>query len=333
MLCFYCVFQSQVANAMVASIYQQELAKMTDKSAGSSSGLAGKLSSPYAAAAAAAAAAAVSHEHSSGAQQAAARRKSSHHAQQQQDTTLTAEMVMRIHQEELQKLCSAAERSGNLAECQRYRQELQRLAFQMHQQQQPHREENKENVMMVKQEPDGRSEDGGSRQNGEGGEDMPQDLSMGTQNGGDSTQQEDEGDSVESDSMRHAGSAFFLVRPRSAASAGSPAEFPATSSAAAVAAAAAAGVTTADGLSPLQRMQSIANSLMAKSQLQNQQQNRPPRAVLPPITQEDFDKHPNINTDELVKQVKENLSQFSISQRLFGENVLGLSQGSVSDLL
>lgn len=32
-------------------------------------------------------------------------------------------------------------------------------------------------------------------------------------------------------------------------------------------------------------------------------------------------------------QVKELLSQYSISQRLFGENVLGLSQGSVSDLL
>lgn len=32
-------------------------------------------------------------------------------------------------------------------------------------------------------------------------------------------------------------------------------------------------------------------------------------------------------------QVKESLSQYSISQRLFGENVLGLSQGSVSDLL
>lgn len=32
-------------------------------------------------------------------------------------------------------------------------------------------------------------------------------------------------------------------------------------------------------------------------------------------------------------QVKEQLSQFSISQRLFGESVLGLSQGSVSDLL
>ena len=33
------------------------------------------------------------------------------------------------------------------------------------------------------------------------------------------------------------------------------------------------------------------------------------------------------------KQVKECLSQNSISQRLFGECVLGLSQGSVSDLL
>lgn len=31
--------------------------------------------------------------------------------------------------------------------------------------------------------------------------------------------------------------------------------------------------------------------------------------------------------------MKEQLSQYSISQRLFGESVLGLSQGSVSDLL
>lgn len=35
----------------------------------------------------------------------------------------------------------------------------------------------------------------------------------------------------------------------------------------------------------------------------------------------------------LYAQVKEQLSQYSISQRLFGESVLGLSQGSVSDLL
>ena len=35
----------------------------------------------------------------------------------------------------------------------------------------------------------------------------------------------------------------------------------------------------------------------------------------------------------VIFQVKEALSQNSISQRLFGECVLGLSQGSVSDLL
>lgn len=34
-----------------------------------------------------------------------------------------------------------------------------------------------------------------------------------------------------------------------------------------------------------------------------------------------------------VEQIKDVLGQFSISQRLFGEAVLGLSQGSVSDLL
>lgn len=44
----------------------------------------------------------------------------------------------------------------------------------------------------------------------------------------------------------------------------------------------------------------------------------------------------SVSTGDLIKfffQVKEQLSQFSISQRLFGESVLGLSQGSVSDLL
>ncbi|CAK9296855.1 unnamed protein product [Gordionus sp. m RMFG-2023] len=39
------------------------------------------------------------------------------------------------------------------------------------------------------------------------------------------------------------------------------------------------------------------------------------------------------NTDDIVKGVKEYLAKFSISQRVFGEMVLGLSQGSVSDLL
>lgn len=61
--------------------------------------------------------------------------------------------------------------------------------------------------------------------------------------------------------------------------------------------------------------------------------SKPLKCVLPPVSQEQFDKYSNINTDELVKRVKDLLSKYSISQRLFGECILGLSQGSVSDLL
>ena len=102
-------------------------------------------------------------------------------------------------------------------------------------------------------------------------------------------------------------------------------------------------VPPSECLSPLQRMQNIANSLNSRggnggppgsgSTPPTGPGNKPLRAVLPPITQEEFDRYANMNTDELVKKVKETLSQYSISQRLFGESVLGLSQGSVSDLL
>ena len=61
--------------------------------------------------------------------------------------------------------------------------------------------------------------------------------------------------------------------------------------------------------------------------------NKTLKCVLPPVSQEQFDKYSLINTEELVKKVKDLLSKFSISQRLFGECILGLSQGSVSDLL
>ena len=57
------------------------------------------------------------------------------------------------------------------------------------------------------------------------------------------------------------------------------------------------------------------------------------RNNLPPITQQQFDRYSHVNTDDTVRRIKEILSQYSISQRLFGEAVLGLSQGSVSDLL
>ncbi|XP_050690230.1 homeobox protein cut-like isoform X3 [Eriocheir sinensis] len=87
--------------------------------------------------------------------------------------------------------------------------------------------------------------------------------------------------------------------------------------------------------SPLQRMASITNSLMTGPTISTNSSvpQKPLKAILPPITQQQFDQYSNMNTEEIVKKVKEQLSQYSISQRLFGESVLGLSQGSVSDLL
>ncbi|XP_076348050.1 homeobox protein cut-like 1 [Tachypleus tridentatus] len=87
--------------------------------------------------------------------------------------------------------------------------------------------------------------------------------------------------------------------------------------------------------SPLQQMQSITNSLLSQSSMTNTSSalQMPTKAVLPPITQQQFDQYINLNTENIVKNVKEELNQYSISQRLFGEIVLGLSQGSVSDLL
>ena len=46
-----------------------------------------------------------------------------------------------------------------------------------------------------------------------------------------------------------------------------------------------------------------------------------------------FSKQAKAQNISISFQVKEILSQYSISQRLFGEHVLALSQGSVSDLL
>jgi homeobox protein cut-like len=57
------------------------------------------------------------------------------------------------------------------------------------------------------------------------------------------------------------------------------------------------------------------------------------KAILLPLTEQDLSKYRSINTLELVQTIKDILSRFSISQRHFGEKILGLSQGSVSDIL
>ncbi|XP_053616998.1 homeobox protein cut isoform X2 [Plodia interpunctella] len=140
------------------------------------------------------------------------------------------------------------------------------------------------------------------------------------------------------EAIRHAGSAFSLVRPKlepGQQSTGSSASSPLGNAILPPAITPNDDFSSSAAASPLQRMASITNSLI--SQPTNPPHHAPPqrsmKAVLPPITQQQFDLFNNLNTEDIVRRVKEALSQYSISQRLFGESVLGLSQGSVSDLL
>uniref|UniRef100_A0A0C9QAT6 DNA-binding protein SATB n=1 Tax=Fopius arisanus TaxID=64838 RepID=A0A0C9QAT6_9HYME len=143
------------------------------------------------------------------------------------------------------------------------------------------------------------------------------------------------------EAMRHAGSAFSLVRPKQeptgaqSTPGGSSASSPLGNSILPPAMTPNEEFSGAAAASPLQRMASITNSLISQpsTPTHHSANQRPLKAVLPPITQQQFDLYNNLNTEDIVKRVKEQLSQYSISQRLFGESVLGLSQGSVSDLL
>ena len=53
------------------------------------------------------------------------------------------------------------------------------------------------------------------------------------------------------------------------------------------------------------------------------------KTALTPLREQDTLRYRYINTIELVQTVKDILSRYSISQRHFGEKILGLSQGSV----
>ena len=53
------------------------------------------------------------------------------------------------------------------------------------------------------------------------------------------------------------------------------------------------------------------------------------KTALTPLREQDTSKYRHIDTTELVQTVKDILSRYSISQRHFGEKILGLSQGSV----
>src|SRR6218665_1052780 len=217
---------------------------------------------------------------------------------------LTREIVARIYQEQLEKLAQVAEASGNVVELLTYRQELARLSQGWARR--PVKtddglKEDKENRDEAIERPKKFGNDVTERlPEIKMDVDQPQDLSV---NG-----------SSETLYPTQEASAFPSVKVG----------FSSTPT---------GGPPGSGLLSPLQRMQSITNSLMLQSPSSSSQTPQPTRAVLPPISQEQFDLYANISTDELVKRVKDVLSQYSISQRLFGEFVLGLSQGSVSDLL
>ncbi|XP_069650777.1 homeobox protein cut-like 2 isoform X10 [Haliaeetus albicilla] len=59
------------------------------------------------------------------------------------------------------------------------------------------------------------------------------------------------------------------------------------------------------------------------------------KPTVPPLTPEQYEMYMyrEVDTLELTRQVKEKLAKNGICQRIFGEKVLGLSQGSVSDML
>lgn len=338
--------QAQITNAMVASIYQQELAKMAAHQSNDQRSPSAKSTEPPTSSTPTNLSS-LKVRSSDGEQSNGSSSGSRSRRTQNDSGNLTQEIVARIYQEELAKLAAAAQKSGNIAECTMYQQELARLAQNAQRQQftggQYIRnaltngyDDNKENngdlsdsdqpkdfsMPKVKSEPKEESGCGSASDDGGGSSSSRQHGKDGGSDAGSDTGGMQE-------SMRHSGSAFFLVRPRTstASSSNSAAQGPPFENQ--------FGVTPtqkSESLSPLQRMQSIANSLMTKGNQSNTAQ-RPLKAVLPPISQEEFDKYSNINTDDLVKRVKETLSQFSISQRLFGEHVLGLSQGSVSDLL
>lgn len=152
--------------------------------------------------------------------------------------------------------------------------------------------------------------------------------------------EEKDKDSESSEVNKHSGSAFSLVRPKiepgtTPQTTSSTASSPLGNSILPPAMTPTEDFSSSAAASPLQRMASITNSLISQppSQPHHTSTQRPLKAVLPPITQQQFDLYNNLNTEDIVKKVKEQLSQYSISQRLFGESVLGLSQGSVSDLL
>jgi hypothetical protein len=67
----------------------------------------------------------------------------------------------------------------------------------------------------------------------------------------------------------------------------------------------------------------------SSSSLHKQSSTKHTKTILTPLHEQDISKYSYVNTTELVQTIKDILSRYSISQRHFGDKILGLSQGSV----
>lgn len=126
---------------------------------------------------------------------------------------------------------------------------------------------------------------------------------------------DEEKDKME-EAIRHAGSAFSLVRPKQepggaqSTPGGSSASSPLGNSILPPAMTTTEEFSGAAAASPLQRMASITNSLISQPSTPSHHSpnQRPLKAVLPPITQQQFDMYNNLNTEDIVKRVRSSVS-------------------------
>uniref|UniRef100_A0A2R9AVP4 Homeobox protein cut-like n=1 Tax=Pan paniscus TaxID=9597 RepID=A0A2R9AVP4_PANPA len=89
-----------------------------------------------------------------------------------------------------------------------------------------------------------------------------------------------------------------------------------------------APLSIANGTAPASTSEDAIKSIL-------EQARREMQPTVPPLTPEQYElyMYREVDTLELTRQVKEKLAKNGICQRIFGEKVLGLSQGSVSDML
>ncbi|XP_033627656.1 homeobox protein cut-like 2 isoform X2 [Asterias rubens] len=81
-----------------------------------------------------------------------------------------------------------------------------------------------------------------------------------------------------------------------------------------------------EGSSSRDEMNDIKSSFMSINP-------RMPRRIMAPLTVQQYEINKELDTLEIARQVRERLAKGNIPQRVFGYHVIGLSQGSVSDIL